>query len=127
MGKTATNDLQETLEDCLEFLFGDDGSGDLGDDILDLPDNVIVLTDVDGQDAYFEFLDLIELDDDEYMVLIPVEGEESDDPSEVVILQVCDTDDPEVEAYVSLDDETRLTRIFEVFKERMKGVFNFVD
>ena len=41
-------------------------------------DNIIVLNDEDGKEVEFEFLDLVELDDEEYVVLLPVteEGEE---------------------------------------------------
>ena len=36
-------------------------------------DNIIVLNDEDGNDVEFEFLDLIELDSEQYVVLLPVE------------------------------------------------------
>ena len=35
-------------------------------------DNIIVLNDEDGNEVRFEFLDLVELDDEEYVVLLPV-------------------------------------------------------
>ena len=38
--------------------------------------NIITLTDEDGTDKDFEFLDLIDLDDKEYVVLLPVESED---------------------------------------------------
>ena len=43
-------------------------------------DNIIVLNDEDGNEVRFEFLDLVELDDEEYVVLLPVaeEGEEEE-------------------------------------------------
>ena len=34
-------------------------------------DNIIVLNDEDGNEVRFEFLDLVELDDEEYVVLLP--------------------------------------------------------
>ena len=42
-------------------------------------DNIIVLNDEDGNEVRFEFLDLVELDDEEYVVLLPVaeEGEDA--------------------------------------------------
>ena len=67
--------------------------------------NIITLTDEDGTDKDFEFLDLIDLDDKEYVVLLPVENEE----------------------YLSIEDATTLNKVFEVFKERFKDDFNFVD
>ena len=39
-------------------------------------DNIIILNDEDGNEVQFEFLDLIELDGEEYVVLLPVEDDE---------------------------------------------------
>ena len=41
-------------------------------------DNIIILNDEEGNEVKFEFLDLIELDNEEYVVLLPVteEGDE---------------------------------------------------
>ena len=39
-------------------------------------DNVIVLNDEDGNEVEFEFLDVVELDGKEYVVLLPVEEAE---------------------------------------------------
>ena len=36
-------------------------------------DNIIVLNDENGEEVQFEFLDFIELDGEEYVVLLPVE------------------------------------------------------
>lgn len=90
-------------------------------------DNIIVLNDENGDEVPFEFLDLIELDGEEYVVLLPVEEEESDDAGEVVILKVEDTESEEEESYVSVDDEDTLNKVFEIFKEKFKDEFNFVD
>ena len=35
-------------------------------------DNIVVLNDEEGNEVQFEFLDLVELDDEEYVVLLPV-------------------------------------------------------
>jgi len=88
-------------------------------------DNIIVLNDEEGNEAEFEFLDLIEYDGEEYVVLLPVE--ESDDAGEVVILKLEDTESEDEESYVSVDDEEVLNKVFEIFKEKFKDDFNFVD
>ena len=91
-------------------------------------DNIVILNDEDGNEVKFEFLDLVELDDEEYVVLLPVtaEGEEE---GEVVILKVEDNDDEESEeeSYVSVEDEETLNKVFEIFKEKFKDDFDFVD
>ncbi len=90
-------------------------------------DNIIVLNDENGEEVPFEFLDLIELDGEEYVVLLPAEEEETEDAGEVVILKVEDTDSEEEESYVSVDDEEVLNKVFEIFKEKFKDEFNFVE
>ena len=88
-------------------------------------DNIIVLNDENGEEVPFEFLDLIEYEGEEYVVLLPVEEEEEAD--EVVILKLEDTESEDEESYVSVDDEEVLNKIFEMFKEKFKDEFNFVD
>lgn len=90
-------------------------------------DNIIVLNDENGEEVPFEFLDLIELDGEQYVVLLPVEDEESEDSGEVVILKVEDTESEDEESYVSVDDEETLNKVFEIFKEKFKDEFNFLD
>lgn len=87
-------------------------------------DNMIVLNDEDGNECRFEFLDLIEYEGEEYVVLLPPgTGEEMD---EVVILKVEETDDEE-ESYIGVEDEETLYAVFKLFKEKFKDVFQFVD
>ena len=92
-------------------------------------DNIIVLNDENGEEVPFEFLDLIELDGEQYVVLLPAEEDtdEEDDAGEVVILKVEDTENEEEESYVSVDDEEVLNQVFEIFKEKFKDEFNFID
>ena len=92
-------------------------------------DNIIVLNDEDGNEVKFEFLDLVELDDEEYVVLLPVAEEGEEEDGEVVILKLEDNDDEdsEEESYVSVEDEDVLNKVFEIFKEKFKDDFDFVD
>lgn len=84
--------------------------------------NIIILNDDDGNEVELEFLDLIPYRGKEYVVLISV----SDEAGEVVILQLEEADD-ETESYISVDNELTLQAVFEIFKERAKDTFNFVD
>ena len=91
-------------------------------------DNIIILNDENGDEVKFEFLDLIELDGEGYVVLLPADEAENDEETgEVVILKVEDTDSEEEESYVSVDDEEVLNKVFDMFKEKFKDEFNFVD
>ena len=91
-------------------------------------DNIVILNDENGEEVKFEFLDLVELDEEEYVVLLPVTEEGEEDEGEVVILKVEDTDDDsEEESYVSVEDEEILNKVFEIFKDKFKDEFDFVD
>lgn len=92
-------------------------------------DNIVVLNDENGNEVKFEFLDLVELDDEEYVVLLPVNEEGEEDEGEVVILKVEDSDDEssEEESYVSVESEEVLNKVFEIFKEKFKDDFDFVN
>jgi len=85
-----------------------------------------VLNDENGEEVPFEFLDLIELDGEEYVILLPVEEDEETE-GEVVILKVEDTDSEEEESYVSVEDEEVLQKVFDMFKEKFKDEFNFIE
>ena len=90
-----------------------------GGDVLD---NIVTLQNEEGDDVSFEFLDLMEYEGSEYVVLLPVEDSEG----EVVILKLEDTDD-ELESYTSVDDEETLTELFRLFKEKFEDEFDFED
>lgn len=90
--------------------------------------NIIILNDENGNEVQFEFLDLIEYESEEYVVLLPVLEEGEEDDGEVVILKVDDSDEnSDEESYISVDDENTLTAVFEIFKEKFKEEFNFTD
>ena len=90
-------------------------------------DNIIILNDEDGNEVEFEFLDLIEYEGEEYVVLLPVEEEETEEPGEVVILKLEDTESEDEESYVGVDDQEILNAVFAIFKDKFKDEFNFVD
>lgn len=88
-------------------------------------DNIVVLNDENGDEVEFEFLDVIEYEGEQYIVLLPTDEQ---DEGEVVILRVEDTESSEdEESYVSVDDEEILTKVFEIFKEKFQDEFNFID
>ena len=98
----------------------DDNINDVNDEL----DNIIVLNDEEGNEVNFEFLDLVELDGEEYVVLLPMSDEGEEDEGEVVILKVEDTDtDSEEESYVSVEDEDVLNKVFEIFKDKFNTFF----
>ena len=84
--------------------------------------SLITLTDDNGEETTFEYLDCIEYEGKEYLVLIPAE----EDASEIVILEVEPVDE-ENENYLAVEDETTLNAVYEIFKERFKDILNFAE
>lgn len=87
-------------------------------------DNIIHLNDEDGNDVPFEFLDLIEYESNEYVVLLPADDGDAD---EVVILKVEESQNKDEESYVGVEDQGVLDAVFRIFKDKFKDEFNFVD
>ena len=87
--------------------------------------NIITLTDEDGEEMKFEFLDLIEYMGNEYAVLFPVD--EEDDTDTVCILRCEECDDPSEESYCEVESDEVLNAVYEIFKEKVKDEFDFTD
>ena len=84
--------------------------------------STLTLTDENGVDTTFEYLDCIEYEGVEYLVLSP-EGDES---GEIVILEIEPVDE-ENENYLSVTDESILNAVYDIFKDRYKDVLTFED
>jgi uncharacterized protein YrzB (UPF0473 family) len=92
-------------------------------------DDIVVLLDEDGEEVEFEHLDTVELNGNEYIVLLPLDVEESDDETdadEIVILKIEHNDDGE-DSFVSVEDEEELNSVFEEFKLRAEEEFDFSE
>ena len=100
----------------------DENMNNDGFEEFDELDNKIILNDEDGNEVEFEFLDVVELDGTEYVVLLPVEEAEK---GEVVIFRI--EGEGEDESYVSLEDDDEAERVFQAFKEKTKDEFDFAD
>ncbi len=84
--------------------------------------NILTLTDENGVDTEFEYLDTVEYDGKEYLLLLPLE----DDESGIVILEIEPVDE-ENENYLAVDDESVLDAVYSIFKDRYKDVLEFAD
>lgn len=81
---------------------------------------LVTMVDDEGNEVEFELLDVIEYENEEYVVLI----ENNEDAEGVVILKI-DSIDDETEEYYAIDDEETLSNVFEAFKEKYKDEFDF--
>ena len=84
--------------------------------------SILSLTDENGAEVEFEYLDCIEYLGKEYLVLIPCESEEA----EIVILEVEPVDE-ETENYLSVQDEEILNAVYEIFKDKYGDTIDFAD
>ena len=84
--------------------------------------SILTLTDENGEDVDFEYLDCMTYQGKEYLVLMPAEEESS----EIVILEVEPVDE-ELENYLSVSDEAILDAVYGIFKERFQDVLTFED
>ena len=84
--------------------------------------SVLTLTDENGEDIEFEYLDCIDYEGKEYLVLMPAE----DESNEIVILEVQPVDE-ENENYIAVESEETLNAVYEIFKDRFKDSLTFGD
>ena len=84
--------------------------------------SILTLTDENGVDVDFEYLDCLEYQGKEYLILIPADAEET----QVVILEVEPVDE-ENENYLAVEDEEILDAVYGLFKEKYKDVLTFED
>ena len=84
--------------------------------------NLLSLTDENGIETVFEYLDVIEYKGKEYLILLPAE----DENGEVVILEIEPVDE-ENENYLSVNDDKLLNEVYDIFKEKYKDILIFED
>ena len=84
--------------------------------------SILTLTDENGKDVDFEYLDCIDYQGKEYLVLMPAD----EVSTEIVILEVEPVDE-ENENYLSVQDEDTLNAVYAIFKEKYEDVLDFED
>ena len=84
--------------------------------------SILTLTDEKGVDTDFEYLDCIEFDGKEYLVLMPADAVET----EIVILEI-EPIDEENENYLAVEDEKTLNAVYSIFKDKYKDILTFED
>lgn len=90
-------------------------------------DDLVVLVDENGEEVQFEHLDTVELNDNQYVVLLPVTEEEEQEEDEVVILKIQQGETEDEDVLVPIEDDEELNEVFEEFKLRMEDEYDFVE
>ena len=116
MGYTKLNLFYEALN-----AFGKEyAMADTKNELMNEDDRVIVtLEDETGEKVDYEFLDVIEYDNEEYLILTKFNPNIDSDVYDVVIFLINPIND-EDEEYIAIDDDT-LNTVFEIFKEKYEG------
>lgn len=94
---------------------------DLEKDLENEEVDVVVLTDDEGNDVEFEWLDTVEYNGNNYIVVIPTD----EDAEDVVILRMEGSE--EEESFVGIDNEKEVNEVFEIFKKKNKDNYQFID
>ena len=84
---------------------------------MEQEESILTLTDENGQDMDFEYLDCLTYEGKEYLVLMP---------AEIVILEVEPVDE-ENENYLAVEDEAILDAVYGLFKEKYKDILTFEE
>ena len=82
--------------------------------------SILTLTDENGQDVEFEYLDCLEYQGTEYLILSPADDEDG----QIVILEIQPIDQ-EHENYLAVEDEQTLDAVYDLFKEKYKDILTF--
>ena len=90
------------------------------EELLEEEIQILTLTDENGTETQFEYLDCIEYEGKDYLVLLPAE----DESAEIIILEIEPVDE-ENENYLAVEDQETLDVVYGIFKERFKDVFTF--
>ena len=84
--------------------------------------SILTLTDGDGNEIEFEYLDVIEHQGKEYIFLLPTENEDAG----IVIMEIEPVSEDD-ENYLPIEDEETMLTVYGLFKEKYKDVLNFSD
>lgn len=103
-------DEREELE-CTHSCATCGGCGHDHDEIDEMETGIITFVDDEGNDVRFEILDVVTLDEKEYLVVLPIDEVDSG----VLILEIKQEDGEEV--YDTVTDDEEAEKVFKKFQE----------
>ena len=92
----------------------------MADETFDFEEEVFTLTDEDGNESDFEFIGRIELENNSYVALIPVDGSED----EYVILKV-DKDENGEEYLITIEDDDEFDKAADAFEDEFMSEIDY--
>ena len=91
-------------------------------------ENIITMTDENGNDVQMEILDIVEYNGERYIVLLPGdEEEENEEGTQVLIMKLEEGDeDSDTDSFVGVEDDQTLQAVFKLFvdsfNDRLSGM-----
>ena len=83
---------------------------------------IITLTDADGKEVLFEFLDLVEYEGEKYALLLPL----MDDDGMVMVMRVEEGgEDSDKDSCVPVESKDISVKVLKIYKEKLKAFDNF--
>ncbi|MDK2926187.1 MAG: hypothetical protein PWQ41_1961 [Bacillota bacterium] len=89
-------------------------------------DDVVVLTDEDGNEHEFEVVDYFEVDGKEYAVLLPADEETEEEEEEALIFRV-EEDQEGNEILVEIEDDDEWERVASAWEEMAADEMEYED
>ena len=93
------------------------------EEVDNMKSNIITLTDELGNNIDYELLDIVDIGKDVYCVFYPT----IENDTEVVILKVLASDNPDKTEYIVETDEKKVNEVFQKFKEKYSDTIEFRD
>lgn len=79
-------------------------------------EGILTFVDEEGNDVRFEILDVVSMDEKEYLVVLPLDEENAEDEGSVLILEIKQEGDEEV--YDTVVDDEEAEKVFKLFQEQ---------
>lgn len=89
----------------------EDARDNKAEDMTEAREDIVTLVDEDGKEHEFTVVDIIEVDNKEYALLTPMEGDEGADDEEVLVLRF------EEDSLVMIEDETEFNKVVQYLEE----------
>lgn len=87
---------------------------------------IVSVVDEEGEEHIFEELDILEMNNKEYVALLPVYDDEVVDEDGELIILIRNYDDDEI--YLEpIEDEDEFMKVGKMFEERLADMFDFND
>lgn len=89
---------------------------------MDYENEVVTLTDENGEESDYEIIGSLEDNGNDYLALVPVEN----DADEYIILKVV-VDENDEEMLVTIDDDDEFDRIADMFDDELTAEYDYDD